>query len=331
MNSEISGKSDDLFLSKIRENSDIFISEKSHLLQGVISITTLAGVALGAYLTLVDLYQLHGELINGGPHLRVTIAPEVNIREPEPVVVVKKPKVVPKKVSPTAHTSGKANSGAGTLRSRVSQKGVLGLLKSSSGAQIGDNPLARGGFASGIDKVLQGVSGGLKKGDGGPKRVGTVEFVGNGSGTQSGFGDGDNTGDVLSLIASLSGSGSAIDLQKKRRTLEKIEQPDGANSEALVGKRSRRDIMRVVNQNTQSLRYLFNRHLRNVPNMKGKVTLKWAIDEFGNVIFCRVVSTTVENSAFEREIVTAVKRWKFSRIHITGDVTEVVYPFVFTQ
>lgn len=97
-----------------------------------------------------------------------------------------------------------------------------------------------------------------------------------------------------------------------------------------TGGRSRANIMRVVRQNMASLKYAYNRRLKEKKDLKGKVTVKWAVDEYGKVIFVKVVSSTMKDPEFEQTVVTKMKRWAFGKIDKPGDVTEVVYPFVFT-
>jgi TonB family protein len=89
--------------------------------------------------------------------------------------------------------------------------------------------------------------------------------------------------------------------------------------------------MRVVMQNLAALRYAYNKRLREKPGLKGKITCKFAIDEFGKVIFCEALESTMDDSQLEAEVVDKIKRWVFEKIDKPGDVTEVVYPFVFSQ
>jgi len=99
----------------------------------------------------------------------------------------------------------------------------------------------------------------------------------------------------------------------------------------LVGGRSRASIQRVVLQNVAALRDAYNRRVREMPELEGKVTVKFAIDEFGKVIFAQVMESTMNDSELENTIVTRVKSWVFEQIDKPGDVTEVRYPFVFSQ
>ncbi|MCL2690216.1 MAG: TonB family protein, partial [Chitinispirillia bacterium] len=71
--------------------------------------------------------------------------------------------------------------------------------------------------------------------------------------------------------------------------------------------------------------------LREKPGLNGKITVKFAIDEFGKVIFAQVVETTMNDPELEQIVVARVRSWNFDKIDKPGDVTEVVYPFVFSQ
>ncbi len=53
------------------------------------------------------------------------------------------------------------------------------------------------------------------------------------------------------------------------------------------------------------------------------------IDEFGNVLNCEVMSSTIENAEFEKELLRRIKLWQFGVIKVPGDVTTVIFPFEF--
>jgi hypothetical protein len=101
----------------------------------------------------------------------------------------------------------------------------------------------------------------------------------------------------------------------------------------LTGGRSRASIMREVMIGLRDLKAAYNRTLRERPGLKGKITVKFAIDEFGKVIFAEAETpgTTIDDAALIDEFVKIVSTWKFGRIAKPGDVTEVVYPFVLSQ
>lgn len=96
--------------------------------------------------------------------------------------------------------------------------------------------------------------------------------------------------------------------------------------------RTRASIYQTVNkESTGSLRNAYNRKLKAGMKIDGKITVKFAIDNNGKVMFCSIVSSTLNSSNFEKEIVTGIKAWKFDRIYSPGDICEVVYPFIFSR
>jgi len=170
--------------------------------------------------------------------------------------------------------------------------------------------------------------GGLKSGgDGGVGRKG-VAGIGYGSGYGSGFGGGGGGVDDL-LGGLMGGGGGGLELKKKGEL--KVSSPDFLKGGALTGGRSRASIQRVVMQNMAALRYAYSKRLREKPGLGGKITVKFAIDEFGRVTFANIVESTMGDSELEQTVVSRVRSWKFEKIDKPGDVTEVTYPFVFSQ
>jgi hypothetical protein len=102
---------------------------------------------------------------------------------------------------------------------------------------------------------------------------------------------------------------------------------------SITGGRSRASIMRVVMNEISNLRYAYNRKLLTNPGLKGKIIIKFVIDEFGNVIFSAVMpaGTTLNNVDLQNEFASIIKSWKFSKINKPGDITEVEYPFMCSQ
>ena len=131
----------------------------------------------------------------------------------------------------------------------------------------------------------------------------------------------------------MGGEGGSLDLSPRLKSHKAIEvaEPKFVQGGALTGGRSMAEIRRVVMQNLAALRYAYNKRLRDKPGLKGKITVKFAIDEFGNVIYCQSISSTMGDKDLEDEIVGKIKRWAFGKIDKPGDVTEVIYPFVFSQ
>ncbi|MDR0305103.1 MAG: TonB family protein [Chitinispirillales bacterium] len=105
---------------------------------------------------------------------------------------------------------------------------------------------------------------------------------------------------------------------------------EAAEAVETTGGRSKSSIMRVVHQNTTGLNYTYNQRLGNNPGMSGRVKVKLAIDEFGKVISCQLVSSTTKDNTFDQTVIEKVKAWNFGRIDVPNDVTEFEYEFVFS-
>jgi TonB family protein len=328
---------DEEYSQKMRERGDIFVFEGDKRLRYIEIICLILAVITGMYLSTREIVEVATDFFEKIPEERVAKL----VKEELPATLQKKKddekkkedeKLNDKKKLKPSKNKGKGGmtGGGGDPRARVTQKGVLGIIsgqikgKSVASADI----FGKGGFATDIDAILQGVGGLKAGGSGGVGRKG-VAGIGYGAGYGSGFG-GSGSGGIDDLIGGLMGGGGGGLNLKKRGSL-KIKAPQFTKGGALTGGRSKASIMRVVMQNLAALRYAYNKRLREKPGLKGKITVKFAIDEFGKVIFCQVVNSTMGDSQLEKTVVGKIRLWKFEKIDKPGDVTEVVYPFVFSQ
>jgi len=327
--------SDQEYAQKMKERGDIFTFEKERRLSVLELVCLLLAIGVGVWFQTMKFVEVATDFFEKMPEERVAklvkdlpeTLDEKKKEEEKPEEEIKTEK---KKLKPTKKRgAGGRTGGGGDPRARVTRKGVLGIIsgkikgKSVASADI----FGKGGFASDIDAVLSGVGGLKSGGSGGVGRKG-VAGIGYGAGYGSGFGGG--SGGVDDLIGGLLG-GDGGSLKLKKRAKLKIEPPKFTKGGALTGGRSKSSIMRVVMQNIAALRYAYNKRLREKPGLKGKITVKFAIDEFGKVIFCKVVQTTINDAELESTVVSKIRRWVFEKIDKPGDVTEVVYPFVFSE
>jgi len=79
----------------------------------------------------------------------------------------------------------------------------------------------------------------------------------------------------------------------------------------------------------QVLQRTYNQQLIDNPGMQGRITVRWSIDEFGNIISAKLVSSTVNDLTFEQTVVSRIRSLVFGRINVPGDITEVEHPFEF--
>ncbi len=323
--------SDQEYADNLKKRADIFIIEKDNRLRNLEIVCLILAVIAGAWLSTREIVEVATDFFEKMPEERVakivkelpeTLQKEKDKKEEE--IKTEKKKLKKKKKGAGGRTGG-----GGDPRARVTRKGVLGIISGQiKGKTVASADIfGKGGFASGIDAILQGVGGLKAGGSGGVGRKGAAG-IGYGAGYGSGFGGG--SGGIDDLIGSLMG-GDGGNLNLKKRGSLKIAAPKFTKGGALTGGRSRASIMRVVMQNLAALRYAYNKRLREKPGLKGRITVKFAIDEFGKVIFCSVVSSTMNDPPLEKTVVSKIKRWVFEKIDKPGDVTEVVYPFVFSQ
>jgi TonB family protein len=327
--------SDAEYKEMINQRKDIFVIEKTSRLRNIEVICMILAIGAGVFLSTRTVVQVATDFFEKLPDERT--AKIVQTKEIEATLEKKKEeekkkdevKSDTKKLKPTNSQGVSANKGGGDPRARVTQMGVLGIVsgqikgKSVASADI----FGKGGFATDIDAILSGVGGLKSGGDGGSGRKG-VAGIGYGSGYGSGFGGG--SGGVDDLLGGLmNNSGGGLELKKKGNL--QVSSPDFLKGGALTGGRSRASIQRVVMQNMAALRYAYNKRLREKPGLSGRITVKFAIDEFGRVIFAQIVESTMSDSELETTVVSRVKSWNFEKIDKPGDVTEVTYPFVFSN
>ena len=55
------------------------------------------------------------------------------------------------------------------------------------------------------------------------------------------------------------------------------------------------------------------------------------INEFGKVIAAQIIQSTLNDTMLEKDITELIRSWEFCPIKQNGDLTEVIYPFVFSQ
>ena len=225
----------------------------------------------------------------------------------------------------------KAGRGGGGKSIDVTSKGVLAIISGKvKGKNIGNADIfAKGGFASDIDAVLEGIGGLKRGGTGGFGRKGLVG-LGKGAGgfSSGGSGFGSGTGGIDDLLDGLSAGLGAGDLGIRKSGNINVSAPPTFTSPEQEGMRSQQSIMRVVMANIGALRHAYEMRLKVKPGLKGKVTIEFTIAPDGDVISCKALSTTINDPVLEEDIIKRIFRWRFDRIP-KGNVT-VVYPFAFS-
>lgn len=217
---------------------------------------------------------------------------------------------------------------SGTSREKaVASAGLLGLIGgsgSSENASAAVDFLLDQGLVKELDELL-GTQTSLQSGRVGRNRNG---------GTSSSSGDGLDdlldfgaSGGIDDLIADDAGV-QKVNLEKKGDV--NIETPQSMRgSEAARGQRSAESVMSVINSQHGRVMYTYNKHLRQDPNMRGKVSVDVTIAANGRVTDVQVVESTIQNADFVRDLLTIIRQLRFPSIS-EGSIT-VNVPFVFNR
>ena len=75
--------------------------------------------------------------------------------------------------------------------------------------------------------------------------------------------------------------------------------------------RTREEIEMVFDRNKSAIYAIYNRALRDVPDLQGKVVLQLTIAPWGEVTDCRIISSELKDPELERKLIARVKLFKF--------------------
>jgi TonB family protein len=92
--------------------------------------------------------------------------------------------------------------------------------------------------------------------------------------------------------------------------------------------RSRASIQQEFKQKITILKKEYERSLKKDPSLQGKLLVKFIILPNGKVSSLRVITSTLNNPAFEKKVIKIIKRIRFSPLS-TDDTVEVTYPLYF--
>ena len=202
------------------------------------------------------------------------------------------PKQQPSGISPVAIDTPTTTRGIDDIVENL-QKGLV-----DSRPVIPEKPITGSG---GISSVLADARAGSGGGGGG---TGTGKGTGTGAGT---------------------GSGTTLK-EHKTASIESPFQVKGYEDGNLP--RSLESIAEVVESYKGGTAFLYNKYLRENPTLRGTVTVEFTIAAAGEVLDCRVVSSTMKYTPFEEALMKRILQWKFPVIP-AGNMT-IIYPIVFT-
>jgi TonB family protein len=95
--------------------------------------------------------------------------------------------------------------------------------------------------------------------------------------------------------------------------------------------RSKSSLLIVIDLNKRNLRKVYAKRWAENPDLQGTMYVRISIDENGKVVSCKNEKSTLNDQIFENTVLKRVKLWNFGKINNPGDITEIVYPFTFSQ
>jgi TonB family protein len=104
--------------------------------------------------------------------------------------------------------------------------------------------------------------------------------------------------------------------------------PEITGEAASLASRTQASIQRVTDLEGKRLKHVFENWLKRDPALHGQLRIKFTILPTGEVANVSIVSSTMNNSEFDENIVRYIKRWTFPPVEGGGPV-EVTFPFVF--
>ncbi len=204
--------------------------------------------------------------------------------------------------------TGKRLSSREQISKEVSSKGLLGLLTGScsntKGEEISDVLGEAAGSQGDLDKALGNLEG-LKKS--GKSSNGSAGNQGDGRLTRKGT-RATESGGIDELIA---GKGKVKSTEIQRTGNIVVEQVSEIADERGIKSESRNSdkVSEVINRHNSSIQYCYQRELKQNPDLKGKLVVRFTITTEGKVGDVKVLSSTLNSPGIERCVISRIKRW----------------------
>jgi TonB family protein len=75
------------------------------------------------------------------------------------------------------------------------------------------------------------------------------------------------------------------------------------------------------------LKTVYNKELRNSPNLEGNVILEFVVSPAGTVLKCNILTSSLENPAFEEALIQEILQWRFPKVK--EGTTTILFPISF--
>ncbi|MBI3183828.1 MAG: TonB family protein [Myxococcales bacterium] len=203
--------------------------------------------------------------------------------------------------------------GPGRKRTRLGLLGVLDQLGAKADAVIG------AGLGRGIDAALEGLTGGPMLSD----ALGLYGIDARGS--TPGWGGGPlGLGRLPGLGGPERGPGGGL----APNALRKREETPPRGPTRVIGGLPREVISRVVRRHQSEIKFCYESELARLPDLAGKVAVRFVIDPAGEVSEAQVAESSLANANVEACMLESVRRWRFPEPE-GGGVVEVSFRWVF--
>ncbi len=214
--------------------------------------------------------------------------------------------------------------GEGVNMEKVGVLSLIGGIGASDGNSNLMDRLIKDDLAKGLDQVMSSgkLSAGRSQAANSSTDLNALLAYG-----ELGAGTGGNSSidDILKQDAA---SEPAVKLEKKSKIeVAPIEKVSG--SQEAVGARNEQSLYKVLSQNIGRLQYIYEKFLKTNPDIRGKVEVEVTINPDGSIANVAVLSSEIPIPDFQRQLVDAIRRWKYEAI-AQGQM-KVVYPIVFNK
>ncbi len=148
----------------------------------------------------------------------------------------------------------------------------------------------------------------------------------------------DKGGDLSDILSSDTPSVDNLITNDQVKENFNLKEKGGVNLEEMsalsgdteaIGHRSQQSIRDVVVSYMGRITYIYNKYLKTNPDFGGKVVIEIKIAASGEVLNARIVSSSMNNQAFENELLQVVRHIRFKPI--PEGVVTVENPFVFSR
>ena len=232
----------------------------------------------------------------------------------------------------TKTTEGNGKKGYGSDRPgegvNLENVGVLALIGGTGSSNASNDlmdKLIKDDLAKGIDKVMTGgkLSAGRSQAANSSTDLNALLAYG-----EVGAGKGGNSSIDEILKSDANTNKPAVKLQKTGKvSVEQLSKVSG--SEEAKGARNDESLRKVLGENMGRLQYIYNKYLKTNPEIGGKVEVEVTINADGSIGDIAVLSSEIPVEDFKREIVNAIRRWRYDAI--TQGQVKVVYPIIFVK